>query len=270
LVAWTLGLATATGTRLTVTCVAAVFGLIIGSFLNVVVYRTPRGLSVVRPGSFCPACGTPIRSSDNVPVLAWLALRGRCRHCQEPISARYPAVELLTGVLFGAVAWALGPHWAVPGMCVLIAAALSMASIELDGLAPPASVSLIGTGVGALLLAGAAAADRRWWHLGGMLIGIIVALGAVTAGATAARRSGRGGAPWAVLPAGAVVGWVGPRGAVAGVAVFALILLGLGLLSRAHRTTGPASWREVVALAAALALGAALIAAFVTGAPIGF
>jgi hypothetical protein len=155
-------------------------------------------------------------------------------------------------------------------MCVLSATALSMATIELDGLAPPASASLIGTGVGALLLAGAAVADRRWWHLGGMLIGIVVAQGAAMAGAMAARRRGSGAPPWALLPAGAVVGWVGPRGAVVGVAAFAVILLGLGLLRREHRAPPPAAQGTVVAVAAALGAGAALLAAFVTGAPIGF
>jgi leader peptidase (prepilin peptidase) / N-methyltransferase len=78
----------------------AVFGLLIGSFLNVVVYRVPAGLSVVRPRSACPNCGHEIRGRDNVPVLSWLVLRGRCRDCATPISARYPAVELVTALAF--------------------------------------------------------------------------------------------------------------------------------------------------------------------------
>jgi leader peptidase (prepilin peptidase)/N-methyltransferase len=262
-------LAAGTGTRLTVTFVAVLFGLIIGSFLNVVVYRTPRGLSVVQPGSFCPACATPIRSSDNVPVLSWLVLRGKCRHCGEPISVRYPAVELLTGVLFGAVAWALGPHWAVPGMCALSATALSMAVIELDGLVPPASTSLIGTGVGAILLASAAVADRRWWHLGGMLVGIVAALVLTLAWPAVTRRRAATGRPWAVVPAGAVLGWVGPRGAAVGVAAFVVIALGLAALARKERTGALATRGESVAVAAALGVGAALVGAFVTGAAIG-
>jgi leader peptidase (prepilin peptidase) / N-methyltransferase len=78
----------------------AVFGLLIGSFLNVVVYRVPAGLSVVRPRSACPQCGQEIRARDNIPVVSWLLLRGRCRDCATPISARYPIVELATGVAF--------------------------------------------------------------------------------------------------------------------------------------------------------------------------
>jgi leader peptidase (prepilin peptidase)/N-methyltransferase len=83
-------------------------GLAFGSFLNVCIYRMPRGLSVVRPRSACPQCNTPIRAYDNIPLLSWLWLRGRCRRCRTPISARYPAVELLTALLFLACYWQFG------------------------------------------------------------------------------------------------------------------------------------------------------------------
>jgi leader peptidase (prepilin peptidase)/N-methyltransferase len=75
-------------------------GLAFGSFLNVCIYRLPRGLSVIHPGSACPKCEHPIRFYDNVPILSWLILRARCRHCKAPISPRYLVVELLTGTLF--------------------------------------------------------------------------------------------------------------------------------------------------------------------------
>ena len=78
-------------------------GLIIGSFLNVVAWRLPRGESLSHPGSHCPNCDTPIKPYDNVPVVSWLVLRGRCRNCGEPISPRYPLVELTTGLLWAAV-----------------------------------------------------------------------------------------------------------------------------------------------------------------------
>lgn len=85
-------------------CVAAAFclvlGGVIGSFLNVVVYRMPSGLSLSRPGSHCPTCEKPIRRRDNVPVLGWLALRGKCRDCGAPISKRYPLIELVTALMF--------------------------------------------------------------------------------------------------------------------------------------------------------------------------
>jgi leader peptidase (prepilin peptidase)/N-methyltransferase len=83
---------------------AAAFGLIIGSFLNVVAYRLPRGESLATPGSHCPSCDAPVRLYDNIPVLSWLLLRGRCRDCAQPIGSRYPLVEALTAALFAAVA----------------------------------------------------------------------------------------------------------------------------------------------------------------------
>ncbi|RZU64114.1 leader peptidase (prepilin peptidase)/N-methyltransferase [Microterricola gilva] len=85
------------------TLAVGLFGLLIGSFLNVVVYRVPAGLSIVSPPSACPGCGAQIRPGDNVPVLSWLLLRGKCRACREPISARYPLVELGTGLAFAIV-----------------------------------------------------------------------------------------------------------------------------------------------------------------------
>jgi leader peptidase (prepilin peptidase) / N-methyltransferase len=88
------------------------FGLIVGSFLNVCITRIPEGLSIVSPGSRCPKCETPIKPYDNVPVLAWLWLRGKCRACGNPISSMYPAIELLTGLLFVAcyVTYGLTPE----------------------------------------------------------------------------------------------------------------------------------------------------------------
>jgi leader peptidase (prepilin peptidase) / N-methyltransferase len=85
---------------------AAVGGLIVGSFLNVVAYRLPRGESLAHPPSHCPSCDQPIKPYDNIPVLSWLLLRGRCRNCKAPISPRYPLVELTTGVLWALVMWA--------------------------------------------------------------------------------------------------------------------------------------------------------------------
>src|ERR687895_1116472 len=83
--------------------IAGVLGALIGSFLNVVIHRLPRGESLVSPGSRCPSCGAAVAPYDNVPVLSWLLLRGRCRRCGTPISPRYPVVELLTAATFAAV-----------------------------------------------------------------------------------------------------------------------------------------------------------------------
>src|SRR3954471_5354277 len=82
---------------------AALFGLAVGSFLNVCIYRIPRDLSVVRPRSFCPSCEASLTWYDNIPVFSFLFLQGRCRHCREPIGAYYPLVEVVTALTFVAV-----------------------------------------------------------------------------------------------------------------------------------------------------------------------
>ncbi len=135
---------------------SALLGLAIGSFLNVVVWRVPRGESVVSPPSACPRCGHRIRPLDNVPVLGWLLLRGRCRDCGEPISARYPAVELGTAVLFGLTAWHLGPVWHLPAYLYLAAIGVALALIDLDVHRLPNAIVLPSYPVAAVLLGGAA------------------------------------------------------------------------------------------------------------------
>lgn len=112
--------------------IATLFGAVIGSFLNVVAYRLPRRESLIRPASHCPSCDTPIKAHDNVPVVGWLVLRGRCRHCHAAISPRYPIVEALTAVL--AVAVVLTKHSAhdlALGL-VLVAVLVPVALIDLD------------------------------------------------------------------------------------------------------------------------------------------
>src|SRR5579864_995221 len=95
------------------------FGLVLGSFLNVCIYRMPRQLSVVRPRSACPACGTPIAAYDNIPVLSWILLRGKCRHCKAAISPRYATVELVTGLFFVAAYLQAGATADAAKLCVL-------------------------------------------------------------------------------------------------------------------------------------------------------
>jgi leader peptidase (prepilin peptidase) / N-methyltransferase len=112
--------------------VAVLFGLVVGSFLNVVIYRVPRRGSVVWPASHCPHCGEPIRPGDNVPLISYLMLRGRCRNCKEPISARYPAVEAATGLLFGAAAYEFGVSLTLLPALVFISALISLAVIDLE------------------------------------------------------------------------------------------------------------------------------------------
>nr|WP_111719640.1 A24 family peptidase [Homoserinimonas sp. OAct 916] len=117
-----------------------IFGALIGSFLNVVVYRVPAGRSIVSPPSACMGCGQQIRGYDNIPVLSWLVLRGKCRGCRAGISVRYPLVELGTAVFFGVVAW-----WGVSG---------GLAATLRDGrFAIPQGTELAGAELAALVLA---------------------------------------------------------------------------------------------------------------------
>jgi leader peptidase (prepilin peptidase) / N-methyltransferase len=111
---------------------AAVLGAIVGSFLNVVIYRLPLGQSLASPGSRCPSCGTPIAPYDNVPVLSWLLLRGRCRHCGAPISPRYPAVELITAATFAAVVAVRGFDDDLLLELPFVACLIALAGIDLD------------------------------------------------------------------------------------------------------------------------------------------
>jgi leader peptidase (prepilin peptidase)/N-methyltransferase len=111
---------------------AAPFGLVIGSFLNVVAYRLPRGESLVAPGSHCPGCNTPIRPWDNVPLLSWLLLRGRCRECGERISPRYPLVELATAAVFAAVALVRGLNDDLAVLLPFAAMLIAVADIDLE------------------------------------------------------------------------------------------------------------------------------------------
>lgn len=133
--------------------IAGVAGLLVGSFLNVVAWRLPRGESVVRPGSRCPGCGEPVRPYDNVPVLSWLALRGRCRHCGEPIGARYPLIELATGLLWAAVVLARDDAGSVALGLILVTALVPIVVIDLEHrlipnlITGPAAVAALAAGL---------------------------------------------------------------------------------------------------------------------------
>src|SRR5947208_2722918 len=150
---------------------AALGGLIIGSFLNVVAYRLPRGESLAHPPSHCPSCDAPIKPYDNVPVLSWLLLRGRCRACGATISPRYPLVEALTGALYALVMWARWDDASGIALGILLVTALiPIALIDFEyriipnRITGPAAVVAIVIGlaldmdfVGEQLIAGAAA-----------------------------------------------------------------------------------------------------------------
>jgi leader peptidase (prepilin peptidase)/N-methyltransferase len=153
-----------------------VLGLLVGSFLNVVIYRVPRGESVVVPGSHCPACGRPIRAWHNVPVVGWLALRGRCADCRAPIGIRYPLVELGTGLLFVAVTARLDQlhlRSALPAFLYFVAVGLALAIIDVDARRLPNAIVLPSYPVVAVALALSAAWQHDWWSLARAAIGAV-------------------------------------------------------------------------------------------------
>ena len=123
---------------------ALLFGLIIGSFLNVVIHRLPREESISHPSSHCVICHTPVRWYDNLPLLSYLWLRGRCRGCGARISLRYPIIELLTGMLFAAVALRFGPTPMALVGCAFAAALIATAAIDFDHQVIPDEISLGG------------------------------------------------------------------------------------------------------------------------------
>lgn len=173
--------------------VIGVFGSLIGSFLNVVAYRVPLKRSIVSPPSACTGCGARIKGYDNVPVLSWLVLRGRCRSCTSPISVRYPIVELSTAVFFGVVAWRFLPALvptepsasSIASVVLVLAAFLYLAAvsvvlalIDLDTQTLPNAIVLPGYFVGAALLGAASVLTGDYAALirAGIGLGILWAL----------------------------------------------------------------------------------------------
>jgi leader peptidase (prepilin peptidase)/N-methyltransferase len=169
-------------------------GLLIGSFLNVVVYRVPAKQSIVSPPSACPNCSTPIRRRDNIPVLSWLILRGKCRDCRAPISRRYPLVELATGVFFAAVtAWFvfgwfptttvtstgqyIGAALLLIAYLYLAAVSVALALIDMDHHLLPNSIVLPSFLVGAVLLAASAVLTANYGALLSAAIGAAAMFG---------------------------------------------------------------------------------------------
>jgi leader peptidase (prepilin peptidase)/N-methyltransferase len=229
-------------------------GLVLGSFLNVVVHRLPRGESLVAPRSRCPGCATPIKPRDNVPVLSWFALRGRCRSCGAPISARYPLVEALTAALYVAVVLAGGIDGNVWLGVAFVTMLVPVALIDLERriipnaiLAPAALVAVVllaALDPGALpehLIAGAAAGS--FFLLAALAHPRGMGMGDVKLAAVMGLYLGRGVAP----------------------AVFAALVLGVALAAVIVYRRGIAGARKTaVPFGPFLALGG-LIAMFVGG-----
>ena len=128
--------------------VAGLFGAIVGSFLNVCIHRLPRGASVVWPASACPGCGQGLAWFDNIPVLSYIVLGGRCRTCREPISVRYPIIEALTALMFAGAWWLWGPSLLLAARLIFGCALIVLFAIDLEHQLLPNAITLPGIVVG--------------------------------------------------------------------------------------------------------------------------
>ncbi|WP_029287159.1 A24 family peptidase [Cellulomonas sp. HZM] len=225
---------------------AGLLGLAVGSFLNVVVWRLPRGESLSKPPSACPRCGHSIRARDNVPVVSWLLLRARCRDCGEPISPRYPLVEAGTAAAFVGVALWLGVDdgalWAWPAFLYLTAISVALALIDIDTKTLPNRIVLPSYPVAAALLALATVGTGDWWSMVRAVLGLVI-LWTFYFALVFAYPAGMGfGDVKLAGVLGLYLGWTGWGALVIGGfaaffigGVFALVLL---LVRRAGRKTG--------------------------------
>jgi len=241
----------------------ALLGLVVGSFLNVVVHRVPRGESVVSPRSACPGCGHEIRSRDNVPVLSWLLLRGRCRDCAARISRRYPLVEAGTGLLFAGVSLVVGLSWALPAYLYLAAIAVALALIDLDVHRLPDAIVLPSYPVALVLLGAASLLGGDGAALVRALVGAVALFG-LYAVLWFARPGGMGlGDVKLAGVLGLYLGWWGWDALAVG--GFLAFLVG-GLVSLPLLLSGRAGRRTAIPFGPSM-LGAAL-AALVVAAPL--
>lgn len=188
---------------------AFVFGACIGSFLNVCIYRIPVGASIVRPGSSCPRCQTEIAFYDNIPILSWLLLMGKCRTCGASIAIRYPSVELLTGLFAAACIFFFGSGWYALAAFAFIATLIVVAFIDLDHRIIPDIISL--PGIPIFFIAAIAVTDLTWRS---SAIGILAGGGSLFAVAWGYQlvtgREGMGGGDIKLLAMiGAFIGWQG-------------------------------------------------------------
>lgn len=222
-------------------------GLIVGSFLNVVIARVPEGGSLIRPASHCPGCGAPIRARDNVPVVSWLILRGKCRDCGEPISAMYPLVELTTGLIWAVLGvWALqtsGQSLANPLLPVSLAlasAGIALTVIDVRVLRLPNAIvlPLYPIVILGLLLAGVIGGSWPWWEslCGAGIWLIAVGVPWLISGG---RWMGAGDVKLAPI-LGAVLGWQAVASAGIGILLAFVLgaLMSLGLLVFRRASTG--------------------------------
>ena len=238
--------------------VCGVFGLLIGSFLNVVIWRVPRGESIVRPPSACPRCGHELRAHDNIPVVSWLVLRGRCRDCGEPISKRYPIIEALTALLFALTA-VIVPPAALPAYLWLVGAGVALAAIDIDTKRLPNVIVYPTAGVVGVWLVGLSLIEGEPGRaLRTVLAGL--ALGAFFLALNLAYPKGMGmGDVKLAVPLGFALGWVSWAAVIVG--GFLAFLLG-AVVGVALMAAGRAGRRSALPFGPFMLIGAYLALMF--------
>lgn len=237
--------------------IAGVLGLAVGSFLNVVIYRVPRGMSLVRPPSRCPSCEAPIRPGDNIPLASYIALRGRCRVCGASISPRYSFVEALTGALsaWAVLRFAAGEAAAFVALAAAVLIALS--AIDLDVRRIPNVIVIPATTAAVVWVLAAAAAHNDWGLAVGAVVGGVAAFLLLLAIALVS-----GGMGFGDVKLGAFVGIVAGRfgAGVATAAILSGFVIG-GLVAVSLLATGKRGRRDAIPFGPSLAVGT-LIAVF--------
>ena len=195
---------------------AFIFGACIGSFLNVVIYRVPAAISLVYPPSRCPKCMHPLGITENVPVLGWLWLKGRCRWCKTKISSRYPLVEAFTGLVFMGVFWRFGYSLETIGYCLFLSWLISLSMIDLDTMTLPSSLTKSGLVLGLVFQAvigwhanqGQGTANQLMFGIGGAVSGIWLLEIIALIGSIVMKQQAMGDADGKLMATiGAWIGW---------------------------------------------------------------
>jgi leader peptidase (prepilin peptidase)/N-methyltransferase len=239
--------------------IAAVFGLLIGSFVGVVADRVPRKESIVRPSSHCTACSAPLRAIDNVPVVSYLVLRGRCRACGAQIPPRDLYVEVTTALLFAALTWRLPTFWAVPAYCLLAAGLVALAAIDIQHKLLPRTVLYVTAAIFVVALVLASWPSHRFHHLLLALVGGAACFAVFFAiWFVSPRAMGFGDVRLSAL-CGAALGWL-DLGAVAAGVLAAFVFAGLPAIWMLVR--GKADRKTALAFGPYLALGTMVAVCF--------